>query len=100
MLLAHVLFREAYGDTEEPGMAIRIIHHKASIAMEGGFTWFGRVCSCYGEAVALIEADVATDLATRASSHGLGPPLGKPRATWLTPTLAAACPANPPRSRP
>jgi len=79
MLLVHARFREAYGDTEEPGMAIMSIHHKASIAEEGGFTWFSRACSCDREAVALIEADVAADLAARASSHGLGPPLGKPR---------------------
>jgi len=79
MLLVHALFREAYGDTEEPGMAITSVHHKASIAKEGGFTWFSRACSCDREAATLIEADVAADLVARALSHGLGPPLGKPR---------------------
>ena len=43
------------------------------------FTWFSRACLCDREAVALIEADVAADLTARALSHGLGPPLGKPR---------------------
>ena len=38
MLPVHALFREAYGGTEEPGMAIVSVHHKASIAKEGGFT--------------------------------------------------------------
>ena len=47
--------------------------------MQGGFTWFSRACSCDREAVTLIEADVAEDLVARALSHGLGPPLGKPR---------------------
>ena len=100
MLLVHALFREAYGDTEEPGMAIMSVHQKASIAKEGGFTFFSCARSCDREAVALIDADVAADLVARALSHGLGPPLGKPGAAWLTPTLAAACPASPPRSRP
>ena len=62
MLLVNALFREAYGDTEEPDMAIMSVHHKASIAEEGGFTWFSRACSCDREAVALMEADVAVDL--------------------------------------
>ena len=66
MLLVHALFHEAYGDTEEPGMAIMSVHHKASIAKEGGFTWFSRACSCDREAVALIEADVGADLVARA----------------------------------
>ena len=79
MLLVYALFREAYGDTVEPGMAIMSVHHKASIAKEGGFTWFSRACSCDREAVTLIEADVAADLVARALSQGLGPPLGKPR---------------------
>ena len=79
MLLVYALFREAYGDTVEPGMAIMSVHHKASIAKEGGFTWFSRACSCDREAVTLIVADVAEDLVARALSHGLGPPLGKPR---------------------
>ena len=38
MLLVYALFREAYGDTVEPGMAIMSVHHKASTAKEGGFT--------------------------------------------------------------
>ena len=42
MLLVHALFRKAYGGTEEPGVAIMSDHHKASIAKEGGFTWFSR----------------------------------------------------------
>ena len=79
MLLVYALFREAYGDTVEPGMAIMSVHHKASIAKEGGFTWFSRACSCDREAATLIEADVAADLVARALSHGLGPPLGKPQ---------------------
>ena len=79
MLLVHALFREAYGGTEQPGMAIMSIHHKASIAEEGGFAWFNRACSCDREAVAFIDADVAADLVARALSQGLGPPLGKPR---------------------
>ena len=78
MLLVYALFREAYGDTVEPGMAIMSVHHKASIAKEGGFTWFSRACSCDREAATLIEADVAADLVARALSHGLGPPLGAP----------------------
>ena len=60
-------------------MAIVSVHHKTSIAKEGGFAWFNRACSCDREAVTLIEADVAADLAARALSHGLGPPLGEPR---------------------
>ncbi len=43
-LLVHALFSEAYGDTEEPGLAITSGHHKASIAKEGGFTWLSRAC--------------------------------------------------------
>ena len=79
MLLVYALFREAYGGTVEPGMAIMSVHHKASIAKEGGFTWFSRACSCDREAVTLIEADIAADLVARALDHGLGPPLGKPQ---------------------
>ena len=60
-------------------MAIMSVHHKASIAKEGACSWFSRACSCDPEAVALIEADVAADFVARALSHGLGPPLGKPR---------------------
>ena len=60
-------------------MAIMSVHHKASIAKEGGFTWFSRACSCDREAVALSEADVAADLTARALRHGLGPPLRNPR---------------------
>ncbi len=79
MLLVYALFRDAYGGTVEPGMAIMSVHHKASIAKEGGFTWFNRACSCDREAVALIEADVAEDLVARDLSQRHGPPLGKPR---------------------
>ena len=80
MLLVHALFCEAYGDTEEPGLAITSVHHKDSIAKEGdGFTRFSRANPCDGEAVMRTEADVAADLVARASIHGLGPPLGKPR---------------------
>ena len=75
-LLVHALFRDTYGGTEEPGMAIMSVHHKAAIAKEGGFTWFGRDCCCDREAVALIDADVAADLVARALSHGPWPPLG------------------------
>ena len=79
-LLVHALFRKAYGDTEEPGLAITSVHHKDSIAKEGdGFTRFNRANPCDGEAVMRTEADVAADLVARASIHGLGPPLGKPR---------------------
>ena len=62
MMLVHALFREAYGDTEEPGMAIVSVHHKSVIAKEGGVAWFNRACSCDREAVALIDADAAADL--------------------------------------
>ena len=79
MLLVHALFREADGDTAEPDMAIMTVHHKASIAEEGGFTWFSRDCSRDREAAALIEADVAANLTACDLSHGLEPPLGQPR---------------------
>ena len=46
VLLVHALFRKAYGETEEPGMAIVSTHHNATIATEVGFTWFNRACSC------------------------------------------------------
>ena len=59
MLLVHALFCEAYGDTEEPGLAITSVHHKDSIAKEGdGFTRFNRANPCDGEAVMRTEADV------------------------------------------
>ena len=78
MLLVHALFREAYGGTEEPGMAVMSVHHKAWIAKEGGFTWFSRACSCDREAATLIEADVAADLVARALATGLGRLSGNP----------------------
>ena len=32
VFLVHALFRKAYGDTEEPGMAIMSVHPKAALA--------------------------------------------------------------------
>ena len=83
VLLVHALFREGYGETEEPGMAIMSIHHKATIATEVGFTWFSRACSCEREAVVLIDKDTASDLISRALSRPSGPPPGKPKRNLL-----------------
>ena len=83
VLLVHALFREAFRETEEPGMAIMSVHHKATIATEVGFTWFSRACSCDREAVALIDKDAAFDLRSRALSHPSGPPPGKPKRSLL-----------------
>ena len=55
VLLVHALFREAFGETEEPGTAIMSVHHKATIATKVGFTCINRACSCDREAVALIK---------------------------------------------
>jgi hypothetical protein len=94
-LLFHALFREAYGDTEEPRLAITSVHHKDSIAKEGGFTRFSRACSCDREAATLIEADVAADLVARALSHGLGPPIGKPRRSLAYAYFGGGVPRQP-----
>ena len=60
-------------------MAIMSIHHNASIAKEGGFTWFSRFARAIGERSRSSRRMFAADLTARALSHGLGPPLGKPR---------------------
>ena len=83
VLLTHAPFRKAYGDMEEPGMAIISVHHKATIAEESSFTWFSRACSCDREAVALLEASVAADLEARATAAGGRPPRCKPRRCLL-----------------
>ncbi len=98
-LLVHALFCEAYGDTEEPGLAIASVHHKDSIAKEG---------DSLGSA-ALTRAMEKPSRAPRRMlrrtwwpvlrSTGLARLSGNPGATWLTPTLAGAFPASPLRSR-